>query len=426
MKYLKILTETFLLLFVFSLPWQTKLILLPAENNFNEISLYFSHLILFIALIFFFLHQILKKKSEAKISKMWYFLGGLELFYFISFFFAQDKLLATYRFVILLMGLALFYLLREGLNKSAYEDSCLNRVRAIYAFIISLFLHASLGIYQFLTQSSFSNKYLGIAMHDPMLAGTSVIETASGRWLRAYGGLDHPNILGGLLVFGLLLTAYLLARKKIINSRIQVYGLLLLFGSYFVFLMALFFTFSRGSWLAYFIGLIVLLISIIKKEDKWVMGRFLVLMFFSILLFILAVFPYKELVQTRFQADSRLEIVSINERSEQVTAAEKLIKKNPIFGIGPGNYIRTLESENIANHSFIQPVHNSFLLLWAENGLLALVSLFLFIFFIIRDGRRQTFSLAIIVSLFVLMLVEHWFFSLPFGILIFFFILGVI
>lgn len=426
MKYLKILTETFLLIFVFSLPWQTKLILLPADNNFNEISLYFSHLVLFLALSLFFLYQILKKRADETISKIWYFLAGLEIFYLTSFFFAEDKLLATYRFVILLMGLALLYFLREGFHKSAYEDSCLNRVRAIYAFLISLFFHAGLGVYQFLTQSTFSNKYLGIASHDPMSAGTSVIETATGRWLRAYGGLDHPNILGGLLVFGLLLTAYLLARKKIINSRVQAYGLLLLFVSYFVFLTALFFTFSRGAWLAYFVGLIILLISIIRKEDKWVMGRFLVLMFFSVLLFVLAIFPYNDLVKTRFQADTRLEQISLNERADQFSTAKEVIKKRPTFGVGSGNYVKTLENTNGEENSYVQPVHNAFILLWAENGLLALVSLLLFFFFLIRDGRRQTFSLAIIASLFIIMLLEHWLFSLPFGILFFFFILGVI
>jgi O-antigen ligase len=95
--------------------------------------------------------------------------------------------------------------------------------------------------------------------------------------LRAYGGLDHPNILGGVLVFALLLSAFLLARKKIINSRIEVWGLILLFFSYFFALIALFFTFSRTAWLAYLIGMVILAVTLIKREDSWVGGRFFAL-----------------------------------------------------------------------------------------------------------------------------------------------------
>ena len=426
MKYLRHLTEASLLLFVFLLPWQTKLILRPDVNNFNEISLYLSQIVLLLAVIFFLSYQLFKKRENKEVPRLWYFLGGLEIFYLISFFFASDKLLATYYFAILLSGLALFYILREGLNKNVYEDSCFNRVRAIYAFLISIFLQSVLAIYQFLTQSTFSNKYLGIASHDPHALGTSVIEASSGRWLRAYGGLDHPNILGGVLVFALLLTAFLLAKRKIINSRIQNYGLLLMFVSYFVYLMALFFTFSRSAWLAFFIGLIFLAVAIMRKEDKWVKGRFLVLIFFSILLFVLAAFPYKDLVRTRLSVQSRLEQISLTERTDQVFSAKDVIKKHPLFGVGAGNYVNYVEKESELKNDFIQPVHNSYLLLWAETGLFSLVLLLLFIYFLIRKGRRETFSLAVIVALLLLMFFEHWFFSLPFGIIFFFFILGVI
>ena len=426
MKYLKRLTEISLLIFVFLLPWQTKLILRPDINNFNEISLYLSQIVLLLTIIFFLSYQLLKKREDKKVPKIWYFLGVLEIFYFISFFFAQDKLLATYSFTVLLFGLTLFYLLRVGLNKAQYEDSCFNRVRAIYVFLTSIFLHSVLGIYQFLTQSSFANKYFGLASHDPQVLGTSVIEASSGRWLRAYGGFDHPNIFGGVLVFALLLTAFLLAKRKIINSRIQAYGLLLMFVSYFVYLTALFFTFSRAAWLAFFVGLIFLAVGIVRKEDKWVRGRFFILIFFSIVLFLLAALPYKDLIGSRLTADSRLEQISLTERTSQVFSAKNVIKKNPIFGIGAGNYVNFVEKEFDAKNDFVQPVHNSYLLLWAESGILSLLALLLFFYFLIRDGRRQTFSLAVIVALLLLMIFEHWFFSLPFGIIFFFFILGVI
>ncbi len=426
MKFLRRLTEAFLLLFVFLLPWQTKLILRPDTNAFTEISLYASHLVLLLALICFFAYQLIRRDDERKTPPIWYFLAILEIAILISFFFAPDTLLAAHHYFIFLGGLGLFYLLREGMNHVAYQESCLNRTRALYVFLSSIFLHASLGVWQFLSQKTFASKYLGIASHDPEMLGTSVVETVTGRWLRAYGGLDHPNILGGVLVFALLFSAFLLARKKIINSQIHVWGILLLFLSYFVSLAALFFSFSRASWLAYVVGMICLLIVIIKNEDRWVLTRFLAVSFFSVVLFILAVFPYRELVFTRLDAATRLEKASLVERIDYLSDAEAMIKKNPLFGIGTGNYVRETVLNGRPNNYLNQPVHNAFILAFAESGVFAFLGLILFLSFLARDSRKQSFSLAVVVAMVILMMFDHWLLSLPFGILFFFFILGLI
>jgi len=426
MRFLQKLIESLLLLFVFLLPWQVKLILRPEVNNFNEISLYLSQLVLLLALIFFFIYQLKKKSYLYKTPIVWYFLGGLEISVFISFFVAPDKILAAYHYFLILGGLGLFYLIREGINRGAYEESCLNRIRIIYTFLISVFFHSVLGIYQFLSQKSFAFKYLGLAKHDPQVFGTSVVETISGRWLRAYGGLDHPNILGGVLVVALLLSAFLLARKRIINSQIQIGGVLLLFCSYFFALAALFFTFSRAAWLAFIIGFVVLLLSVLKQEDRWVLKRLLALIFFSLILFFLAFLPYRELIMTRFKAEIRLEQTSITERTDFTYEAIEIIKKNTLLGIGAGNYVKQKELVKTSAIPYEQPVHNAFLLIFAESGIFAFLSLALFLIFLTKNGRRQNFSLAIIVALFILMLLDHWLISLPFGVLFFFLILGVI
>lgn len=426
MKLLKQLTELFLLIFVFLLPWQTKLILRPAVSNFNEISLYVSHLVLLLALICFFVYQLSKRSSKKTTPPIWYFLVILEISILISFFFAPDSLLAAHRYFIFLGGLGLFYLLREGLDRNAYQESCLSRTRALYIFLTSIFLHSVLGIWQFLSQKTFASKYLGIASHDPQTLGVSVVETATGRWLRAYGGLDHPNILGGVLVFALLFTAFLLARKKIINSQIHVWGLLLLFFSYFVSLAALFFSFSRAAWLAFIVGMICLLINIMKHEDRWVLMRFLAVSFFSIILFVLAIFPYRELVFTRLDASTRLERSSIHERVDYLSDAEAMIKKNPLFGIGIGNYVQEAALNGRPDNYYNQPVHNAFILVFAESGLFAFLGLILFLSFLARDSRKQSFSLAVVVAMVILMMFDHWLLSLPFGILFFFFVLGLI
>ncbi len=426
MKFLKKLTEIFLLAFVFLLPWQTKLILYPAVDNFTEVSLYLSHGFLILSIFTFFIYQLKYKGRLEKAALIWYFLGGLEVFVLISFFFASNKFIAAYHYFILLLGFGIFYLLREGFKKAAYEDSCLNRGRAILAFLFSMFLQSILGIYQFLKQSSFSSKFLGLAEHNSQFLGSSVVETLSGRWLRAYGGMDHPNIFGGVLVFVLLLTAFLLASKKLINSQLEKWIILLLFLGYFISLTALFFTFSRAAWLAFVIGLGILTLLIFYEKNKLVFKRLLALIFFSAGLFLSAAWPYQEIVTTRITASSRLEKISINERHEQLDLASKIIQKNPLFGVGRGNYLEVTDNQGSKIVPNRQPVHNSFLLIFAESGLFSLLSVLGIFWFFIRNKKRQALTLSVVAALIILMMLDHWLVSLPFGVLFFFFILGVI
>ncbi len=424
MKYLKRLIEIFLLAFAFLLPFQTKLILLAGTNNFTEISLYLSHLALILALVCFLIYQFLNRQNN-KVPIYWYFMLAFVSFYSFSLFFAADRILALYKISLLLLAVGLFYMLRFSLAEDSLLGSVVSRLKLIYAFLLSVFLHAILAIYQFLSQSTFANKYLGLALHNPELVGTSVIEASSGRWLRAYGGLDHPNILAGVLVVALLLSAYLLLKRKIINSRLQIYGILSIFVGYFVYLTALFFTFSRSAWLALIVGALTLLVFFIKKEDKWTTGRYIFLLFFSLILFTFLSFSFKDIITTRLQASSRLEQVSLTERSDELQTVTRFIKKQAWFGLGAGNYTIALSLQEI-NNKYPQPVHNSFLLLFAESGVFSVLALLFFIFFFFKDSRRGALSIAVILALLVLMFFEHWFFSLPFGVLFFMFILGLI
>ncbi len=344
----------------------------------------------------------------------------------LSFFVASDKFITTYHFFILLLGFGLFYLLHEGFKQAAYVDSCLNRSRAVLIFLSSMFIQSILGIYQFLKQSTFSSKYLGLAEHGSEILGASVIETSSGRWLRAYGGLDHPNIFGGVLVFVLLLTATLLASKKLINSKLDKWVVIFLFLGYFFSLTALFFSFSRSAWLALVFGLLLLAVLMFYQKDRLAFKRLVALIFFSIILFILAALPYYELVATRVTASGRLEQISINERQKQFTAAGQIIKKNIFLGVGRGNYLNELDKSVNSKVVMNQPVHNSFLLIFAESGVFAFLSVVGVIIFFIFNKKRQALALSLIFALIILMMLDHWLVSLPFGVLFFFFVLGVI
>jgi O-antigen ligase len=427
MKFLKKTIEYSFYLFIFLFPWQTKIVLRAAATNFTEISLYLSHLLLLVILIVFFSYKLRRPGQEEKITWLWGALIGLELMILASFFFAPDQTLAFYHYILFLTGISLFYLLREGQAVAGYEDGLLDQVKIIYSLLASLFLQAVLGIYQFLQQFTPVFKYLGLASHDSSSVGTAVVETASGRWLRAYGGMDHPNIFGGALAISLILAAYLLAKKKVIRSNREIIESLFLFIFYFVALFALFFTFSRAAWLALVLGLLVLLLTLIIKKDYWVLGRFIVLLCFSLVMIFAVAFPYRDLVAVRVSDDTRLEQKSLQERQDYLIQARDLIKNNWLFGVGVGNYTVALAEQESTSRNIwaYQPVHNVFLLLWAQSGTLALI-FFCFFLFLLKKDRRTILAWTIFIVLLVLMLADHWLLSLPFGLLFLFLVLGLL
>jgi len=427
-KFLRKSTEYLTYLFIFILPWQAKLILRPGETNYSELSLYVSHALLLLILLLFLAVRLREKSGDEENRPLIYSLVALEVFIFISIFFAPDQILAAYRYFIFLTGLSLFFIVRFGTAPRSYQDPLFNKFTLIYSFLASVFVQALLAIYQFLTQTSFAFKYLGIAAHNPSTLGTAVIETANGRWLRAYGGLDHPNILGGVIAISLIFSAYLLAKKKMLNTNKQVWSSVFLFISYFISLYALFFTFSRSAWLALAFGFFALLIIFIINKDKWVLSRFIALVFFSAILIGIAALPYQELLMVRLDAQTRLEQKSITERQAYLVQARDILQEKFFTGVGVGNYSVAvgLADQNKKPAWEYQPVHNTFLLLWTESGLFAFLSFLVFLFFLIKNGRRETFAWAILVPIIILMLLDHWLISLPFGVLFLFLLFGLI
>ena len=84
-----------------------------------------------------------------------------------------------------------------------------------------------------------------------------------------------------------------------------------------------------------------------------------------------------------------------------------------------------LEKNNPGQPAYsYQPVHNVFLLVLAEIGVfgfLFFVSLFLYVFYQaikIKDG----FAVALLIALMILMMFDHYFWSLHFGMMFLFFV----
>lgn len=428
-KFYKIILSIFFYGFIFFLPWQTKLIIRPAADNFNEVSFFASHILLALAFLVFVAYKSRFRDDNGRVAEIWYFLTGLSFFVFLSFFFAPDKVLAFYRYIIFLLGLGLFYMLREGFDARPYVEQIIDKGKVVIVFLSSIFLHIILGIYQFLFQNTFACKYFGLASHDPYAAGSSVIMTESGRWLRAYGGFDHPNIFGGVLAVSLILAAYMLAKKKHIDSAKDIAESIFLFIFYFFGLLAMLFAFSRTSWLALVIALSILLLVFAIKKDRWATGRLIAVAFFSLILSTVIFFSFRELFNTRIKAEAPLERISIEERQSQIFESKEILKDNWLFGTGIGNYTAALSEKKLAEQKTAansQPVHNAFLLLWAEGGIFVLVFFLSFFISLFARRGREDFAWSLLIALSILMIFDHWLLSLPFGTLFLFFVFGML
>ncbi|OGH79144.1 MAG: hypothetical protein A2469_03675 [Candidatus Magasanikbacteria bacterium RIFOXYC2_FULL_40_16] len=417
---------------LFLLPWQTiwiykEGILNGVKWQYGTLGFYATEILLWLCAVLFLIWYLKKIKlrvtdykgtlipishrDELRITKEKIFLASLLIFLLYALaskYWALDMLVAEQSSLRLMEATILFLLILVGpLN---FRES------TIY-FIAGAAVQSLLGIWQFLTQTTFAYKWLGLASHPVFEAGTSIISNTDGRWLRAYGAFPHPNILGGYLVISLILTTLLFLKSDKQNLlRVTSYGLLITLQT-----TALFFTFSRSAWLAF--GVFIISLTILKIKNKTNNRQFLSLISYLLSLTILLSILFFPLVQTRFSQNSNNEIISTSERISGVEEAWQIISAKPLLGVGAGNYTLAAYQLNPARPGWeYQPVHNVFLLIFAELGIIGAVLLLLTILSIISHllslNKNTAPYILCLISYVFLLTFDHYLFSTYAGLLI--------
>jgi O-antigen ligase len=234
-------------------------------------------------------------------------------------------------------------------------------------FCAALSIQLIAGIVGFLSQSTAFLAPLHLNWPgplDPSIRGAVVVQLPGGEsFLRAYGTLPHPNILGGFALILLLAPIAFFLRKERPNNL----ALFLLIPG--VSLLAL--TFSRAAWLA----LIFFCMILVWKSKYFDRKRLVILLILIALSFVLTLFPYRELVQARtVNTTSHSEEFSFIGRAWLNGEARKVIGEYPLTGVGIGSFIIEL-AKRAGEGYVVEPAHNIFLLAGAELGIpgLALV-----------------------------------------------------
>jgi O-antigen ligase len=270
-----------------------------------------------------------------------------------------------------------------------------NTVWVYRIFLLNILLQGVLGIVQFRNGTSLGLRFLGESQVVGGMLNSSFVELNDQIFLRAYGTFPHPNILGGFFLLTAVLSIFVIKKNKVL-------GVLLLFSS---FLFSLF-TFSRVAIVL--IGL-VLVVSLIKPPVSIKNN------FFS--------FTPLLLVE-RFKNILSLKENSWKDRLNLLKVGLNVVKESWILGTGLGNFVRAL-GDSIPRTSkgilLAQPVHNIFLLAFAELGILGFLALFYTIIKVVLEniGRMNWIKWCILFSLLIIGSVDHYLFTLPQGLTIF-------
>lgn len=420
MKILEKIIEYGLYLFVFLLPWQTRLILQEGNLNgyweYGTFSIYATEILLWLifalAIVWWTAGELKIKNEKLKItiknSKFVYLLVCLSaylLYALASVLWADSKNLALYSWHWFAEGIGMFLVLRVVK---------IDIVKLVWSFIFSALIQSSLGLWQFFSQSTFASKWLGMALHDPAIPGTVVVETALRRWLRAYGCLPHPNILAGFLSVAMFLTFWLYQKTNYSFKK------LILPAVFSVLSLGLFTTFSRSVILSFLAILILSWFALfIFRQPRQL--KINLLKFTFIFLVIAAIFAviFWEPVETRISGEERLETKSTAERLDYFGEAWQLIKAHPFFGVGLGNYTLAIHNEinpNLQSWGY-QPVHNIYILILAELGIVGFLFWLVAIIFIIKESAITHYPL--LVTLLTIGLFDHYLWTFYFGVLLF-------
>lgn len=335
--------------------------------------------------------------------------------------FRRDTLGATWALVLLLLVLWMYVSTGWAFAEAKRPDVALNAMLQfatvtlfvlvvacaspplrfiIGALIFGLIWNTVLAGAQVALQGSVGLEAIGEFVLDPARSGVSVV--GSGRWLRPYGLLPHPNMLAGYFSVVLLATVYSLTTKR----RWVLLVILPIFG---VGLWGFLLTFSRGGWLGFAAGAFFLLPLLLRlrraNAGLWiavilaigVVGAFFV--------------TYRDLIFTRVGVDIQsTELFSAAERGTLTTAGYEAILAQPVFGAGAGNapwwaatYLYNIGSDVRGNYA-----HQVWIAAWSDLGIVGLIFLYVAMIFgvelavrAIKSGGRDAGARAVLLAGFI-------------------------
>ena len=385
----------------------------PINGNFNEytgIYLYLSDILLILTILVWIVTILRNKKLN--LSSCITFFSRQEIFVlplvllvwsFLSISWSGNTNLALFRS----LKLAEFYLLFLYL---AYNVSRLPReyemfhvehfvflrggtfIRSVFRIFIALgFIQAIIGITQAILQHSVGLFWLKESLISLNIDGVANVMLFGHKFIRAYGLFPHPNILGGFLLVSIIFTYFYSklfhpSRNVPPQQECSIWNILR--GKHGTFLnialiiqiLALLLTFSKSAILGLFIVICYGGYKMFRARPVICHSGFYGVEHFYRYLITIVIILALFITILGFNINSLL-FKSLNERLLYLNVSRETIVNNPIVGIGMGQFVENMQKYSsvfLANWQY-QPVHNVFLLIWSELGIIGLVLFILFL-----------------------------------------------
>ena len=194
---------------------------------------------------------------------------------------------------------------------------------------------------------------------------------------RVQGPFDTPQILGSVMVGGIVFFFYLLFNSK--NLRMRIFSAAILF----IHTMVAYWTYRRSVWMGYAVTMVFL--GIVERRFR----RPLALL--AVIVVLMSLAQWETITQTTVFQERFANARTVNDRWVVWMTSWEMIKDYPLLGTGLGNFgvyytkYFTFRGNTVSTdfaHD-ITSTHNSYIRLWVEGGpglaLLYFGILFLFI-----------------------------------------------
>ncbi len=337
----------------------------------------------------------------------------------------------------LFWGITLYLFIKFNIHKRLLSTKF--RRYLLLTLLFTVVSQLIIGGIQFKQGFSLGLKSLGESNLIKGYAKTSWIELGGKLYLRAYGTFPHPNLLAGYLtLIQLILISAVFKKKYLIIIKYVILAL----SSILVLL-----TLSRIGFLLLFINTSLLLSQPLKKYIKnfshtkkiikvscnlknQVILKNCIIIFTSAILLILpiALFSQKrsiitERILTLFSSGS----VSVTDRINLIKVSWKILKNNPLLGVGTNRFIASMGKNapiTAGRRLLFEPVHNIFILILVEHGILIGITFTYSLFKYLIKNRPNinniTFWLASMIWLLITANFDHYLLTLPQGLALLF------
>jgi len=378
-------------------------------------TLYFTDILILLLFLSWAFPELRIKNYELRIKsalKYWK-IFTLLIFIFVGILLSKSPQAGFYGLVKFLEFSFLGFYVAKNISRLRLENILL-------IFSIGIIFESLLSISQYLNHGSLQGifYFFGERFFTSLTPGIANASLGGELFLRPYGTFPHPNVLAGYLVIAMTLIS---SKFKVKSSKLRK---MFYFASIILGTVALFLTLSRVA-----IILWVLILSFFLIRTFIIHHLSFIILTFVCLLLLGLVTP----LGTRFTG-IRLTDESIVQRENLIQSSIAMIKDDPLFGVGLNNFLVNLPSYQRPHTPlfYLQPVHNIYLLILTQTGIVGLV---FFVWFIYKTYGRindkglrikevQPFIIYPLSLILILGMFDHYFLTLQQGQLLFAFILG--